>query len=233
MSAIRVPTSSTEGVTCASASGSKRSCFQSFFSMAHERPADAAVASRLLSYPGAESWDRFAELMRAQAGEVAHANGETLFGAGRWDAARPWFERAVAAKAKGDAWGRVDHGSLGWSMARVGWCFGNAGRFDEARSWFERAVEVQAKGDSDGRVDYCRLAGSLNNVGAYLGAMIRLGRCLDLLDPGNFAAVRAAHARLSAAFMATGLGGRETQGARGKGPVYGVPVHRGDQQPGA
>lgn len=39
---------------------------------------------------------------------------------------------------------------------------------------------------------------------AVVGAMIRLGRCLDLLDPGNFATVREAHAKLEATLAALG-----------------------------
>jgi len=35
-------------------------------------------------------------------------------------------------------------------------------------------------------------------------AMIRLGRCLDLLDPGNTMLLQQAHAKLSAALVATG-----------------------------
>ena len=35
---------------------------------------------------------------------------------GQFEAARPWFERAVAEKEQGDVHGRVDHASLGRSL---------------------------------------------------------------------------------------------------------------------
>jgi hypothetical protein len=39
---------------------------------------------------------------------------------------------------------------------------------------------------------------------AVVGALVRLGRCLDLLDPSNVAIVRAAHARLDDTLRAAG-----------------------------
>ena len=58
--------------------------------------------------------------------EISVADGETLgralYEIGQFEAARPWFERAVAAKEQGDVHGRVDHESLGGSLHQVGYC---------------------------------------------------------------------------------------------------------------
>ena len=80
--------------------------------------------------------------------------GRALLEVGRFDEARPWFERAVAEAEKGDVHGRVDHESLGSSLHQVGYCYTRTGRFDEARPWFERAVAEAEKGDVHGRVDH-------------------------------------------------------------------------------
>ena len=72
---------------------------------------------------------------------------------GRFVEARKWFERAVAAKEKGDVHGRIDPASLGTSLHEVGYCYSRTGKYDEARGWFERAVAAKEKGDVHGRVD--------------------------------------------------------------------------------
>jgi hypothetical protein len=57
----------------------------------------------------------------------------------------------VAAKAKGDVHGRLDHASLGSSLHQVGYCLSSLGRFEDARAWFERAAATlrDAANDSD------------------------------------------------------------------------------------
>jgi tetratricopeptide (TPR) repeat protein len=69
-----------------------------------------------------------------------HAIGYAATELGRFAEARPWFERAVAAKEKGDVYGRVDASSLGTSLHQVGYCLSSQGQFAEARPWFERAA---------------------------------------------------------------------------------------------
>ena len=46
----------------------------------------------------------------------------------QYEAARPWFERAVAEEEQGDVHGRVDHASLGSSLHQVGYCLSQTGR---------------------------------------------------------------------------------------------------------
>ena len=73
---------------------------------------------------------------------------------GKYDEARPWFERAVTESEHGDVRGRVDHDSLGRSVNQVGFCLSQTGTYDEARPWFERAVAEKQQGDVHGRVDH-------------------------------------------------------------------------------
>ena len=80
--------------------------------------------------------------------------GDCYSSTGRFEEARPWFERAVAEAEKGDVHGRIDHASLGRSLHQVGDCYSSTGRFEEARPWFERAVAEAEKGDVHGRVDH-------------------------------------------------------------------------------
>ena len=82
-----------------------------------------------------------------------HSVGNCHFNRGDLPEGLPWFERAVAAKEKGDVDGRVDAASLGTSMHWVGTCHFNLGDFTEALPWFERAVAAKEKGDVNGRVD--------------------------------------------------------------------------------
>ena len=94
--------------------------------------------------------------------------GSCLVVAGQYEAARPWFEHAVADKERGDVCGRVDHGSLGSSMHSVGVCLSRSGEHEAARSWFERAAAEIGLGDVHCRVDHGRLGNSLYMVGACL-----------------------------------------------------------------
>ena len=84
---------------------------------------------------------------------------------GQFEAALPWFERAVAAKEQGDVHGRVDHASLGTSLNQVGHCLASTGQFEAALPWFERAVAAKEQGDVHGRVDHASLGTSLSQVG--------------------------------------------------------------------
>jgi hypothetical protein len=76
----------------------------------------------------------------------------------------PWFERAVAAKEKGDLFGRVDFESLGVSLHEVGDCYFLQGQFAKALPWFEHAVAAKEKGDLYRRVDSESLAASVAAV---------------------------------------------------------------------
>ncbi len=97
--------------------------------------------------------------------EDGEAIGRALLETGQFAEARPFFERAVAAKEKGDVHGRVDHASLGMSVHLVGDCYSSLGQFAAARRFFERAVAEAEKGDVHGRVDHESLGASLHQVG--------------------------------------------------------------------
>ena len=68
--------------------------------------------------------------------------GDCYTSQGKFAEALPWFERAVAAKEKGDVHGRVDSESLEASLHQVGDCYTSQGRLAEAKPWFERAARV-------------------------------------------------------------------------------------------
>ena len=95
------------------------------------------------------------------AGSSLHEVGLCLSSAGQFESARTWFERAAAAKEKGDANGRVDYESVGGSLHHVGYCLSATGQFEAASSWFERAIASKEKGDIFGRVDHASLKVSL------------------------------------------------------------------------
>jgi hypothetical protein len=57
---------------------------------------------------------------------------------GQFEAARPWFERAVAEAEKGDVHGRVDHESLRLSLHNLANCFQRLGRDEDAKRWEAR-----------------------------------------------------------------------------------------------
>src|SRR6185295_13710644 len=102
--------------------------------------------------------------------EASVTIGRALIEIGHFAAARPWFERAVAEKEKGDVHGRIDHESLGSSLHQVGYCLSSTGEFAAARPWFERAVAAAEKGDVHGRIDHASLGRSLNLVGYCLSS---------------------------------------------------------------
>ena len=132
-----------------------------------EHPADREQVAAFLSYNlRLESWDN-GELISTEEGEAV---GRALCEIGRFNEARPWFERAVAAKGQGDLHGRIDHASLGTSLHNVGYCFSSVGKYDDARSWLERAVAAKELGDLHGRIDHESLGSSLHRVGHSLSS---------------------------------------------------------------
>ena len=126
-------------------------------------PAADGQVYRLLAYRLAPA-DWLAAGLPAPGGE-GESLGQALVEIGRFDAARPWFERAVAEAERGDVHGRVDHESLGTSLHQVGYCLSRVGEFAAARPWFERAVTEKEQGDVHGRVDHASLGTSLHQVG--------------------------------------------------------------------
>ena len=132
-----------------------------------DRPHLADLAARFMAYlPDLGRWK---DQDAAVTGEEGAAAGNALIEIGAFEAARPWFERAVAEEEKGDVHGRVDHASLGSSLHLVGDCLTSTGQFEAARPWFERAVAEAEKGDVHGRVDHESLGRSLHQVGYCLG----------------------------------------------------------------
>ena len=71
-----------------------------------------------------------------------------------------WFKQAVAEMRQGDLHGRVDHGSLGWSLHQLGHCAFQQGQWSAAAGWFEQAVAEKRLGDIFGRVDQSSVANS-------------------------------------------------------------------------
>jgi tetratricopeptide (TPR) repeat protein len=117
-------------------------------------------AAALMTYPVDVQFWNDADISVA-AGETI---GSALLEIGQFAAARPWYERAVAAKQKGDVHGRVDHASLGSSLHQVGLCLSSTGEFAAARPWYERAVAAKQKGDVHGRVDHKSLAVTIRAI---------------------------------------------------------------------
>ncbi len=134
-----------------------------------EKPADSDRARRFMLFPvSPEAWEEAGLGLPAPDGTVA---GRALAEIGRFEEARGWFERAVAAAEKGDVHGRIDHESLGTSLHQVGYCLSSLGRFEEARGWFGRAVAEEEKGDVHGRIDHASLGSSLHQVGYCLSSL--------------------------------------------------------------
>jgi len=127
-------------------------------------PRLADLAAKLMAFsPDLERWGDRGTAISIIDGETV---GQALLEIGQFEAARPWFERAVAAAEKGDVHGRVNPESLGSSLHQVGDCLSRLGQFEAARPWFERAVAAAEKGDVHGRVNPESLGISLN-VGAH------------------------------------------------------------------
>ena len=132
-------------------------------------PADDGQVYRLLAYRLAPA-DWLAAGLPAP-GEEGEWLGAALVEIGRFDAARPWYERAVSEAERADVHGRVDHESLGSSMHQVGYCLTSVGDYATARPWYERAVKEAERGDVHGRVDHESLGVSLHQVGFCLSSV--------------------------------------------------------------
>jgi hypothetical protein len=83
----------------------------------------------------------------ASLGASLHRAGDCQAILGKLDEAVCWYERAVAAKERGDVHGRVDPASLAASLARVSSCHAGLGNARDARRWHERAVAAQQAGE--------------------------------------------------------------------------------------
>ncbi|MFL5385818.1 MAG: tetratricopeptide repeat protein [Longimicrobiaceae bacterium] len=132
----------------------------------------ATVLNGFLLLPG--DWNGEKLEISAVDGEVL---GYALCEMGKFEEARPWFQRAAEEKQQGDGDGGVDHQSLGNSLHQVGYCLWGVGKCEEARPWLERAVEEKQQGDVHGRLDHESLGRSLylagyclSSVGKYMEA---------------------------------------------------------------
>jgi tetratricopeptide (TPR) repeat protein/predicted phosphodiesterase len=132
-------------------------------------PASRDVVAALLTYSlNPSAWDQTEAGISIADGEAV---GSALIAIGKFEEARPWYERAVAEAERGDVHGRVDHQSLGTSLHQVGVCLSSVGKFEEARPWYERAVAEAERGDVHGRVDHESLGTSLHQVGICLSSV--------------------------------------------------------------
>ena len=157
-------------------------------------PNQAELAVALMAFPlDPRRWEDVGAGISIENGETV---GRALYEIGQFDAARPWYERAVPAKEKGDADGRVDYESLGKTLHLAGICLSSTGQFEAARPWYERAVAAAEKGDIHGRVDHDSLGRSLAQVGF----------CLS--ETGQFEAARPWYERAVAAAEKGNVDGR-------------------------
>jgi tetratricopeptide (TPR) repeat protein len=135
--------------------------FQRMAELARElgkAPNRTDLAASVMIYPiDPNDWTEMLPNLSSKANMIGHA----LFEIGQFAAALQWFERAVAAKEKGDIHGRVDNESLGSSLNWVGTCLIEQGEHAAALPWLERAVAASEKGDIHGRVDHEGLSKSL------------------------------------------------------------------------
>ena len=170
----------------------------------YAHPGDAALSAKLLAFvPELDRWSRQDEEISLDEGEAV---GQGLHQLGQFAAARPWFERAVAAKEKGEADGGVDHDSLGRSLHVVGYCLSRVGDYAGARPWFERAVAEKEKVEERDRVDHeslgrtlYQLAQCLWHAGDYAGARRWLERAVAEAEKGNM------HGRVDHDFLGLSL----------------------------
>jgi tetratricopeptide (TPR) repeat protein len=79
-------------------------------------------------------------------GVSLHLVGHCLSSLSQYVEARPWLERAVAAKGKGDVHGRVDHQSLGISLRSLADCLAKLGQPEEAQQCLTRAAALPKDG---------------------------------------------------------------------------------------
>jgi len=132
-------------------------------------PANGELAAALMTYPlDPAAWSGPRHGLSIEDGEWV---GSALAEIGRFEEARPWYERAVEVKQKGDLDGRIDHESLGRSLHHVGFCLSSVGRFKEARPWYERAVKATEKGDVQGRIDHYSLGMGLHQIALCLSGV--------------------------------------------------------------
>jgi len=167
-----------------------------------EHPADPDLRALMLAH--SLKLDVWADVITD--GSQWHVVGDAAIELGRFEAARLWFERAVAAKEQGDVYGCVDTASLGTSRHQVGQCYLSVGKFEEARTWFERAVAVKEQGDVHGRVDAASLGTSLHQVGYCYSSMgkfeearVWFERAVAAKDKGDV------HGRVDSASLGTSL----------------------------
>jgi tetratricopeptide (TPR) repeat protein/UDP-2,3-diacylglucosamine pyrophosphatase LpxH len=131
-----------------------------------DHPNRTDMASTFITFPLVPTaWDEAGAPIAINEGEAV---GGALAEIGRFDEGRPWHERAVAAKEKGDAQGTVDHESLANSLHHVGFCLSQTGKYAEAQPWFERAVAEREKDDVYGSTDHDLLGRSLYQAGLCL-----------------------------------------------------------------
>jgi tetratricopeptide (TPR) repeat protein len=148
----------------------RRSMFQGLLATARafaENP--GSLDRRALMLAHSFELDAWEDLV-TDSGEF-HRVGFAIVELGQFAKALPWFERAVAAKEKGDVHGRVDSESLGKSLHLVGDCYASQGELAKALPWFERAVAAKEKGDVHGRVDSESLDISLRRLAEHRGKL--------------------------------------------------------------
>lgn len=134
-------------------------------------PADANVVGPLLTYPVSYTPWRGTRF-ETETGDQQWL-GSALSTIGRFEEARPWYERAAAGREREDAQGQVNHEALGNSLHQVGYCLSSLGRFEEAHGWCKRAVAQREQGDVQGRVNHEGLGSSLHQIGFCLSGMGR------------------------------------------------------------
>lgn len=104
-------------------------------------PGDTELAARLLVFPVTPR--RWAEMANGISIEDGEMIGRALREIGRFDEARPWYERAVEAKQQGDVHGRVDHKSVAGSLREGVRCLRRVGRLEQAKAWEEAASGLE------------------------------------------------------------------------------------------
>jgi tetratricopeptide (TPR) repeat protein/3',5'-cyclic AMP phosphodiesterase CpdA len=126
-------------------------------------PAKADLATVLNGFPlRPGDWIGDGLELSAVDGEAV---GIALSVTGKYEEARPWFERAVEEARQGDVHVPMNHTQLVRNLHWVGICLAGVGKDEEARPWFERAVEEKQQGDVHGQTDHASLGISLQEVG--------------------------------------------------------------------
>jgi tetratricopeptide (TPR) repeat protein len=112
-----------------------------------ESPADTETARILMSYPlSPAAWADVGQSVPTDNGELI---GRALYEIGRFEEARPWFERAVEAKQKGDVHGRIDHESLVTTLRAGAAYLRNLQLTEQAEEWKRRAFEIHSSSAKD------------------------------------------------------------------------------------